>query len=172
MPLVLLWPYFFHPWFVCWTPKNPKILFSLHGAMRTARLMWRNPFGHWSNQSASFNQNDQNAPVKLVLTKSQTRSKSSQNNIFHGFTSNPSFSEIFSKFDLDLTLCGPKNPNFNLGVRTGWTQHHCEDYQIPIPVTTHELKLELERPRYHETGSQDQCIDQCVNSVFMISRPF
>ena len=88
--------------------------------------------------------------VNLVLTKSQTRSKSSQNNIFHGFTSNPSFSEIFSKFDLDLTLCGPKNPNFNLGVKTGWTQHHCEDYQIPIPVTTHELKLELERPRYHE----------------------
>ena len=29
----------------------------------------------------------------------QTRSKLSQNNIFHSFTSNPSFSEIFNNFD-------------------------------------------------------------------------
>ena len=46
--------------------------------------------------------------VNLELTKSQTRSKSSQNNIFHGFTSNPSYSETFVNFDrvwLSLT-CG------------------------------------------------------------------
>ena len=37
--------------------------------------------------------------VNLGLTEGQTRSKSLQNNIFHGFTSNLSSSEVFSKFD-------------------------------------------------------------------------
>ena len=36
------------------------------------------------------------------------KSKPSQNNIFHNFTSNPSFSKIFNNFDLELTLGGPK----------------------------------------------------------------
>ena len=38
-------------------------------------------------------------PVNLGLIEGQTRSKSSQNNIFYSFTSNLSFSEIFGKFD-------------------------------------------------------------------------
>ena len=37
--------------------------------------------------------------VNLGLTKSQTRSKSSQNKNFHDFLSNPSFSKIFGYFD-------------------------------------------------------------------------
>ena len=37
--------------------------------------------------------------VNLGLTEGQTRSKSTQNNTFHNFSSNPSFSEIFSHFD-------------------------------------------------------------------------
>ena len=37
--------------------------------------------------------------VNLGLTKGQTRSKSSQNNIFHGFISNLISSDIFSNFD-------------------------------------------------------------------------
>ena len=37
--------------------------------------------------------------VNPKLTKGQTRSKSSQNKIFHGFISNPSSSKIFGNFD-------------------------------------------------------------------------
>jgi len=52
--LLVLIPYFFCPRFVCRIPKNPKILFSLHGAARTYRMVWCNPFGHRSTRSASF----------------------------------------------------------------------------------------------------------------------
>ena len=37
--------------------------------------------------------------VNPGLTKNRTRWKSSQKNIFHGFTSNSSFTEIFGNFD-------------------------------------------------------------------------
>ena len=49
--------------------------------------------------------------VNLGLTKGQTMSKSSQNSTFHGFSPNPSFSEVLTtltKFDQKLTLVGPK----------------------------------------------------------------
>ena len=46
--------------------------------------------------------------VNLGLTKIQTRSESCQNDIFHAFTSNLSYSKIFVKFDLMLTLGGTK----------------------------------------------------------------
>ena len=48
--------------------------------------------------------------VNSGLTEGQTRSKSSQNNIFQGFVSNLNSSKIFSKFDLELTPSGPKKP--------------------------------------------------------------
>ena len=47
-PWLLLIPYFVRPRFVCYTLKNPKILFSSHWAMRTSTMTWCNPFGHWS----------------------------------------------------------------------------------------------------------------------------
>ena len=47
-------------------------------------------------------------------------------------------------------LVGSKNPNFDLVVRTGWNQCHCENYQILSPTTNHRLKSELEWPKYHE----------------------
>ena len=37
--------------------------------------------------------------VNPGLTESQTKSKSSQNNFFHGFISNPIFLELFGNFD-------------------------------------------------------------------------
>ena len=55
-----------------------------------------------------------------------------------------------TKFDLKLILSGPKNPNFDLAVRMGWSGSHCEDYQIIIPTIFHGSKSELEQPRYHE----------------------
>ena len=58
----LLIPYFVHPRFGCQTIKNPKILFSLHGAARTSRMTWRNLFGHWSTQSAFLSQNAPSQP--------------------------------------------------------------------------------------------------------------
>ena len=48
--------------------------------------------------------------VNPRLTESQTKSKSSQNNFFHGFISNPIFLETFGNFDQvdsELTLGGP-----------------------------------------------------------------
>jgi len=47
--------------------------------------------------------------VNLGLTEGRVRSKSSHKNIFRSFIPNPSFSEIFGKFDLvnsELTLDG------------------------------------------------------------------
>ena len=51
--------------------------------------------------------------VNPGLTESQIKSKSLQNSTFQSFTSNPSFSEIFGKFDqvdLKLTPGGPFKP--------------------------------------------------------------
>ena len=75
------------------------------------------------------------------------RSKLSQNNVFHSFTSNSTFLEIFNKFDLKSILGGLKNPNFDPVIRTNWNQFHYEDNQILIPMTIHGSKSELERPR-------------------------
>ena len=57
--------------------------------------------------------------VNLGLIESQNRSKSSQNNMFHVFTLNPSYLVIFVNFDSKLTLEGIKNPNFDLIVGMG-----------------------------------------------------
>ena len=51
--------------------------------------------------------------VNLGLTEGQTRSKPSQNNTFHSFTSNWIFLEIFGNFDQvdpELTLDGSQKP--------------------------------------------------------------
>ena len=45
---------------------------------------------------------------------------------------------------------GPRNPNFDPSIRTGWDQCHCGDYQIINSTTIHGSKSELERSRYHE----------------------
>ena len=55
-------------------------------------------------------------------TEGQMKSKLSQNNTFHSFTSNLSFLEIFGKFDLvdpELTSAGPRNPNFDPVIKKG-----------------------------------------------------
>ena len=117
-------------------------------------MTWHNPFRHRSTQSASFSQNDQNAPsqpwVDWRSNKVKTLTKQQ-------FSSNLSFSEIFGNFDPvwpNLTwswlLAGPKNLNSDPVVRTGWNWRHCEDYQIHSPTTIHGSKSKLERPRYHE----------------------
>ena len=92
----LLISYFVCFRFACWTLKNPKMSFSLRVVMRIYIMAWRNPFRHWSAQSAFFSQNDQNALGQPWVDQ---RAKSSQNNIFHVFISNLSSSEIFRNFD-------------------------------------------------------------------------
>jgi len=42
--------------------KISKIFTCLQGIAETPRLMWRNPFRHWSTQSSISGQIDQNAP--------------------------------------------------------------------------------------------------------------
>ena len=146
------------PRFACWTLGNPKILFSLYRAMRTSRMTWHNQFGHWSTQS-TFQLKWPKCPRStLGLTKDQTRSKLPHNKIFHSFTSNPSFSEIFNNFDLKSIPGGPKNSNFDLTIQMGWNQCHCKDYQILIPTTIHGSKLKLEQLRYHKNRN-DALID-------------
>ena len=91
--------------------------------------------------------------VNLGLTEGQMRSKPSQNNTFHSFALNLSFSEIFGNFDQlwpSWLPTGPRNHNFDLAVRTGWKQHHCEDYQILNPMTIHGSKSKLEQSKYHK----------------------
>ena len=61
--------------------------------------------------------------VNTRLTKSQSRSKSFQNNIFHVSTTNLSYSMIFVKFDQvwpEVDSEGTKNPNFDPTIRTDW----------------------------------------------------
>jgi len=56
--------------FACRTPKKSKILFSLHGAARTSIVTWRNPFGHWSTQSAFLAKMTKMPVVNPRLTES------------------------------------------------------------------------------------------------------
>ena len=146
--------YFVCPQFACQTPKNQKILFSLHGAKRTSKWYGAN------RSDIGALKMPFSAKMTLAnprLTEGQTRSKSSQNKTFYSFTSNPRFSETFGNFDqvsLNLTwswlLAGPKNPNFDLTIRMDWDQCHYEDNQILIPETIHGLELELKWLRYWE----------------------
>ena len=144
-------PYFVRPRFVFWTPENPKISFSLYGAMRTSRVMWRNSFWLQSTRNAFFSQK---CPwLALGLTEDQTRSKFPQNNIFHSFTqtwASQRFLATLTKFDPKSILGEPKNPNFDSVARTAWNQCHCEDHRILVPTNFHGSKLELQQPIYHE----------------------
>ena len=106
------------------------------GPRKIYRLTWHNLFGHQSTQSVFLVKMTKMPLVNPKLTKSQTMSKSSQNNIFHGFISNPSSLEIFSKFNQvwprvdsrwapeTLTLIRSSNSNSNdyswvkIGVKT------------------------------------------------------
>ena len=60
------------------------------------------------------------------------------------------FLTTLTKFDLKSIPSGPKNPNFDSVVKTGWNQFHYEDYQILIPMNVHGSKSELEWSRCHE----------------------
>ena len=78
-------------------------------------------------------------------------------------TSNPGYSVIFVKFDPRLTLGGTGNLNFDPNIRTGWDQHHCEDYQIPFPKTIHGSKLKFKRLRYPENHAK--CISTLLEVI-------
>ena len=143
-------PYFICPWFACRTLKIPKIFSFLQGAVETSRLTWHNPFGHWSTQSAIAGQIDQNALINPRLTKSQSRSKSSQITFFiflHQTWATQWFSSTLTKFDSRLTFGGTKNPNFDLTIEMGWDQHHFKDYWIPFTTTIHGSKSKLKQLR-------------------------
>ena len=71
--------------------------------------------------------------------------------ISHQTQASQRFLETLTKFDLELTSSGPKNPNFDLAIRTGRNQCHCKGYHILIPMTIHGSKSELERLRYQES---------------------
>ena len=38
------------------------------------------------------------------------------------------FFSTLTKFDLKLTSNGDQKPNFDRTLKTGWNQHHCEEY--------------------------------------------
>ena len=118
--------------------KSKNIVFSLWGLWEHPKLYGptpsdtRVPKVHFSAKMTKM------PLVNLRLTEGQMKSKPSQNNIFHSFTSNLSFSEIFNNFDQiwpGVDLGGPKNPNFDSAIKTSWNQFHCKYYQILIPMT-------------------------------------
>ena len=94
------------------------------------------------------------------------RSKLPQNNGFidlHQTWVSWRFLTILTKFDPKSTRGGPKNPNFDPAIKTGWNQSHCEYYWILVPTTIHGSKSELEWPRYHE-NRDDAPIDALQTS--------
>ena len=70
--------------------------------------------------------------------------------VLHQTRASRRFLTTLTKFDPKSILSGPKNPNFDPVVRTGWDQCHREDYQILIPTIVHGSKSELKRSRYYE----------------------
>ena len=96
-------PYFVYPWFACQTPKIPKILSSLHGVTGTSRLMWRNPFGHWSTWSAIFRPNWQECPWSTLGWQSQNWVKVIQKQYLSCFYIKPELLSDFRQLWLSLT---------------------------------------------------------------------
>ena len=95
--------------------------------------------------------------VNPRLTESQMRSKSTQNIIFHAFTTNSSHLKILSiltKFDPTLIPKGTRNPNFDSTDETCWDQFHYKYYLIPFPTTFHGSKSELKWLRYPENRAK------------------
>ena len=99
-------------------------------------------------------QNDQNTfsqPwVWPNVKRGQNPHKTTFFMVLHQTRASRRFLTTLTKFDPKSILSGPKNPNFDPAIRTGWNQCYCKDYQILIPTIVHGLKLELEWPRYHE----------------------
>ena len=89
-------------------------------------------------------------PGLTKVKQSQNPHKTTFFMVLHQTRASQRFSAILTKFDSKLTLGGPKNPNFDLAVGTGWNQYHHKDYQILSSTTIHGSKSKLERPRYHE----------------------
>jgi len=103
------------------TPELPKCLFW---------LKW--PKCPWST---------------LGLTEGQNPHKTTFFIILHQTRASRRFLTTSTKFDLKSIPSGPKNPNFDQAVRTGWNQCYCKVYQIIIPMTIHGLKSVLEWSR-------------------------
>ena len=95
----LLILYFVRPLFACRTPKIQRYYFLSMGPQE--HLEWRGATClNIGVLKVPFLAKMTKMPlVNLGLTESQIRSKSSQNNTFHSFTSNPSFLETFGNFD-------------------------------------------------------------------------
>ena len=127
--------------------KNPKISFSLYGTMRTSRMTWRNPFEHWSTWSAFFAKMTKMALISPRFDQRsnvvRTLTKQSFLIVLHQTWVSQRFLTTLTKFDLKSILSGPKNPNFDLAVKTDLNRRHCVDDQILIPTAIHGLKSEL-----------------------------
>ena len=100
--------------------------------------------------------------LALGSIKGQTWSELSQNNIFHSFTSNLSFSEIFNKLWPSLTWSqsrvGPKTLILIRLPERVETNAIVNIIEFSFQRLFMGLKLELEQPRYHENRN-DALID-------------
>ena len=116
-----------------------------HGATRSSTETPKMPFIAKMTKmplvSSKFNQRSNEV---------QTRTKQRFFTILHQTRVSQRFLTILTKFDSKSILGGPKNPNFDLPIRTGWNQCHCDDYQILVPMTVHRSKSELEWLRCHK----------------------
>ena len=132
-------------------------------------LQWRGATcsGIGAPEMPFSNQNDQNTfsqPwVWPNVKRGQNPHKTTFFMVLHQTRASRRFLTTLTKFDPKSILSGPKNPNFDPTIRTGWNQCYCKDYQILIPTIVHGLKLELEWPRYHE-NLDDASIDAPLTS--------
>ena len=69
------------------------------------------------------------------------------------------FLSTLTKFDLSLTLEGPKTPNFDPTIRMGWGQRRWEYYWIPFLRTIYGSKSKLKQLRYLKNRME------CVNTL-------
>ena len=128
-------------------------------------MAWGNPFRHRSTQSAFLRQNDQNAPsqprVDQRSNKAKIHTKKKKKKHFSWFYIKSKllgdFWQIWPSLTWSWLSVGPRNPNFDLAVKTSWNQLHCKDYWIHFPTTIHGSKLELKQLRYRENYENCVC---------------
>ena len=115
----VLIPYSVRPRFACRTLKTQKYHFLSMGPQEHPE--WRGAtHPNTETPKVPFPAKMTKMPlVNLGLTEGQTRSKSTQNNIFHIFfiqtRASRRFLATLTKFDPKLTSGGPKFPNFWFG---------------------------------------------------------
>ena len=150
-------------------PENSKnIIFSPWGHRRIYIDVGQ-PVRASQHSNCLFQSNRPKCPwltlgrLKVKVSQNHPKKKKTFFMFLHQTRATWPFSSTLTKFNPRLTLKGTRNPNFDLTIRTGWDQRHCEDQQIRFPTTIHWLKLELKRIRYLE--NRENCFSTLLKAI-------